>query len=168
LRRRIGSAGLAVGLLCVVGSLWAHHSTTAEFDVSKRFTLTGTLTKVDWVNPHIFYEDISGDAYRIIPTDGSPHRADANPSCCGDSVGRWEGNTLVVDVTNFVDDTWFGEGGYFHTDAMHVTERFWRDGANLAYQVTPPNLLRNRPSASKPTPASSSTTTTTASGKQYA
>jgi hypothetical protein len=35
-----------------------------------------------------------------------------------------------------VDDTWFGEGGYFHTEAMHVTERFWRDGANLVYQVT--------------------------------
>jgi hypothetical protein len=83
-----------------------------------------------------FYEDISGDAYRIIPTDGRPHRADANPSYYGDSIGHWEGDKLVVDVTNFVDDTWFGEGGYFHTDAMHVTERFWRDGANLVYQVT--------------------------------
>jgi hypothetical protein len=83
-----------------------------------------------------FYEDISGDPYRIIPTDGRKHRADANPSAYGDSVGHWEGNTLVVDVNNFVDDTWFGEGGYFHTDAMHVTERFWRDGENLAYQVT--------------------------------
>jgi hypothetical protein len=65
----------------------------------------------------------------------SPHRADANPSYYGGSIGHWAGNTLV-DVTNFVDDTWFGEGGYFHTDAMQVTERFWRDGANLAYQVT--------------------------------
>jgi hypothetical protein len=35
------------------GSLWAHHSTTAVFDVSKKVTVTGTLTKVDWVNPHI-------------------------------------------------------------------------------------------------------------------
>ena len=50
---RIWSAGLAVGLFCAAGSLWAHHSTSAEFDVTKRFTLTGTLTKVDWVNPHI-------------------------------------------------------------------------------------------------------------------
>ena len=89
------------------------------------------------------YEDMSGDTYRVIPTDGRPHRADANPSYYGDSVGHWEGNTLVVDVTNFVEDTWFGEGGYFHTDAMHVTERFWRDGQNLAYQVTveDPNVL---------------------------
>src|SRR6202140_3625335 len=82
------------------------------------------------------YEDISGDTYRIIPTDGRPHRADANPSYYGDSVGHWEGGTLVVDVRNFVEDTWFGEGGYFHSDAMHVTERFWRSGDNLVYQAT--------------------------------
>ena len=83
-----------------------------------------------------FYEDISGDPYRIIPTDGRPHRADADPSYYGDSIGRWEGDTLVVDSTNFVEDTWFGEGGYFHSANMHVIERFWKDGDNLAYQVT--------------------------------
>jgi len=83
-----------------------------------------------------FYEDISGDPYRIIPTDGRPHRANGNPSYYGDSVGHWEGDTLVVDVTNFVDSTWFGEDGYFHSDAMHVTERLWRNGENLAYQFT--------------------------------
>ena len=82
------------------------------------------------------YEDISGDPYRIIPTDGRPHREDANPSYYGDSVGHWEGDTLVVDVTNFVDSSWFGEGGYFHTDAMRVTERLWRVGEDLIWQVT--------------------------------
>jgi hypothetical protein len=89
------------------------------------------------------YEDISGDAYRIIPTDGRAHFSDANPSPYGDSVGHWEGDTLVVDVTNLSDDTWFGEGGYFHTDAMRVTERLWRDGANLVWQATvsDPNVL---------------------------
>jgi hypothetical protein len=95
-------------------------------------------------NEMIFlYEDASGDVYRVIPTDGRPHRANANPSYYGDSVGHWEGNALVVDSRNFVDDTWFGEGGYFHTEAMHVTERLWRVGENLAYQVTveDPNVL---------------------------
>jgi len=82
------------------------------------------------------YEDISGDPYRIIPTDGRAHRKDANPSYYGDSVAHWEGDTLVVDVTNFLENGWFGEGGYFHTDAMHVTERIWRVGANLAWQAT--------------------------------
>jgi hypothetical protein len=82
------------------------------------------------------YEEISGDVYRIIPTDGRAHREDANPSYYGDSVGHWDGDTLVVESTNFVDDTWFGEDGYFHSDAMRVIERFWRVGENLAYQVT--------------------------------
>jgi hypothetical protein len=83
-----------------------------------------------------FYEDMSGDTYRVIPTDGRPHRTDANPGAYGDSVGHWEGDTLVVDVTNFDDNTWFGEGGYFHTDAMHVTERLWLDNGNLVWQAT--------------------------------
>jgi hypothetical protein len=89
------------------------------------------------------YEDMSGDPYRIIPTDGRPHRADANPSYYGDSVGHWDGDTLVVDVTNFVEDGWFGEKGYFHTNALHVTERLWRDGENLVWQaiVADPNVL---------------------------
>jgi hypothetical protein len=82
------------------------------------------------------YEDISGDPYRIIPTDGRAHRADANPSYYGDSVAHWDGDILVVDVTNFIESGWFGEGGYFHTDAMHVVERLWRDGENLVWQAT--------------------------------
>jgi hypothetical protein len=82
------------------------------------------------------YEDISGDPYRVVPTDGRPHRKDANPSYYGDSVGHWEGNTLVVESTNFVEQTWFGEEGYLHSDAMSVVERFWRVGENMAYQVT--------------------------------
>jgi len=40
-------------LLCATASLWAHHSPSAIFDMSKKFTLTGTLSKVDWINPHI-------------------------------------------------------------------------------------------------------------------
>jgi hypothetical protein len=82
------------------------------------------------------YEDISGDPYRIIPTGGRPHRPYANPSHYGDSVGRWEGDVFVVDVRNFVDDTWFGEDGYFHSAEMRVTERFWKVGDNLLWQAT--------------------------------
>jgi hypothetical protein len=89
------------------------------------------------------YEDASGDPYRIVYTDGRGHDPDAEPTYYGDSIGHWEGNTLVVDSTNFVEDTWFGEGGYFHTQTMHVYERFWKVGDNLAYQITvdDPNVL---------------------------
>ena len=82
------------------------------------------------------YEEISGNTFRVVPTDGRKHRADANPSFYGDAIGRWDGDTLVVETTNFVEDTWFGEEGYFHSDAMRVIERLWRVGENLAYQVT--------------------------------
>jgi hypothetical protein len=82
------------------------------------------------------YEDISGDPYRIIPTDGRPHRANANPSHYGDSVGRWERDVLVVDARNFVEDSWFGEDGYFHSAEMRVIERLWKDGENLVWQAT--------------------------------
>jgi hypothetical protein len=79
---------------------------------------------------------MSGDPYRVIPTDGRGHRVNANPSDYGDSVGRWEGNTLVIETTGFSEDTWFGEDGYFHSDAMRVTERLWREGENLVWQAT--------------------------------
>lgn len=89
------------------------------------------------------YEEMAGDVYRIIPTDGRPHDEFANPAPYGDSVGHWEGDVLVVDVTSFDDSTWLGERGYFHTDAMHVTERLFLHGEDLIYQVTidDPNVL---------------------------
>jgi hypothetical protein len=95
-------------------------------------------------NEMIFlYEDVSGDPYRVFYTDGRKHREDSNPSYYGDSVAHWEGDVLVIDATNFVADSWFGENGYFHTDKMHVTERVWRVGDNLAYQaiVDDPGVL---------------------------
>ena len=87
------------------------------------------------------YEDISGDPYRLIPVVAAKdvartHRADANPSFYGDPVAHWEGDTLVVESTNFIDEAWFGEEGYFHSDALRVIERLWRVGESLAYQVT--------------------------------
>lgn len=80
--------------------------------------------------------DAGGITTRIVPTDGSPHRADADPSFFGDSVGHWEGDTLVVDVNNFNEDTWLGNAGYFHSSALHVVERLRRDGDDLSYQAT--------------------------------
>ena len=53
MRNKIYGVLAAAAMLCAAGSLWAHHSTTAVFDLSKKVTVTGTLTKVDWVNPHI-------------------------------------------------------------------------------------------------------------------
>lgn len=55
----------------------------------------------------------------------------------GDSRGHWDGDTLVVDVTNFNDETWFDAVGDFHSDALHVVERFsFIDKDHLNYEVT--------------------------------
>jgi hypothetical protein len=58
-------------------------------------------------------------------------------SWMGWSVGRWEGDTLVVDVTGFTDQTWFDRAGNFHSDALHVTERYTpRSPDTLMYEAT--------------------------------
>jgi hypothetical protein len=71
--------------------------------------------------------------FRVIPTDpGRQHRDDVPPSYKGDSIGHWEGDTLVVDVTNFNDKNWMNAEGNvsFHSDALHVIERYRRLAAN--------------------------------------
>ena len=82
------------------------------------------------------YEDMSGDTWRIVPTNGRQHDPDLDPSFNGDAIGRWEGGKLVVESVNFVEDTWFGELGYFHSGQMKVIERLWLHDGKMAYQVT--------------------------------
>ncbi len=64
--------------------------------------------------------------FRVIPTDGSPHPVDPDPTWMGDSIGHWDGDTLVVDTIAFNDKTEL-PGGFRHTEALHVVERFHRD-----------------------------------------
>ena len=55
----------------------------------------------------------------------------------GHSVGHWEGNTLVVNVSHFNDRTWFSRAGDFHSDVLHVIERFTPNTPDaLRYEVT--------------------------------
>ena len=63
---------------------------------------------------------------RQIFTDGRPHPQDLNPSWMGDSIGRWEGDTLVVDTVGFNDKTWLDGEGHPHSDALHLIERIRR------------------------------------------
>ena len=62
-------------------------------------------------------------AVRIIYTDGSPHPL-PNDFWMGDSRGHWDGDTLVVDTTHFNGLTWFDAAGNFHSDQLHVVERY--------------------------------------------
>jgi len=80
--------------------------------------------------------------FRLVPVNAT-HRPDIDTSYMGDSVAKWDGDTLVVDVNNLNDDTWLGPDGYFHTEALHVVERFTRTGDTMRYDVTveDPNVL---------------------------
>jgi hypothetical protein len=74
---------------------------------------------------------------RVIPTDGRPHVGPGVRLFMGDSVGHWEGDTLVVDTTNYNGKTSFSRTVPFHSDALHTTERFTRVDANLIdYRIT--------------------------------
>jgi len=73
--------------------------------------------------------------FRAIPTDGGVHAPDPDPTWMGDSIGRWEGDTLVVDTVGFNDKTEIN--GYRHSEALHMVERFRRTDYNtLQYEAT--------------------------------
>src|SRR5262249_34921257 len=74
--------------------------------------------------------------YRLIYTNGSPHGTPFTP-WMGDSRGHWEGDTLVVDVTSRNEKTWLDKTGAFHTDELHVVERYSMIDANtIRYEAT--------------------------------
>jgi hypothetical protein len=76
--------------------------------------------------------------FRVVPTDARQHGPNASYASTyfGDTVGRWEGDTLVLDSIGFVDTTWIGRGGYFHTSDMHIVEKFRREGDAIFYDLT--------------------------------
>jgi hypothetical protein len=84
-----------------------------------------------------FYED--SNRFRIVPTDGRPHdpiKIDGYLSWFGDSVGHWEGDTLVIDTVALIDQSWIGPNGYVHTEDTHVTERVHRNGNTIYWDAT--------------------------------
>jgi hypothetical protein len=86
----------------------------------------------------IFIFDIGGPhTYRIIYMDGRTHPKDLVPSYYGHSIGRWEGDTLVVDSVGFNEKFWMDREGSPHTEQLHLIERFTRTDFNtMRYEVT--------------------------------
>ena len=78
------------------------------------------------------------NVFRIIPIDGRPRDPvrTADTTWFGDSAGRWEADTLVIEVVGFTDESWLGWPGWFHSNNMRVIERLRREGDTLWWQAT--------------------------------
>jgi hypothetical protein len=81
-----------------------------------------------------FAYEYAGATRNVYLTNPGPAPVD---SWMGQSVGRWEGDTLVVDVSGFNDQSWFDRAGNFHSDALHVVERYTRKSLDvMTYEAT--------------------------------
>src|SRR5713101_6350812 len=76
-------------------------------------------------------------SYRQILTDGRPLPEEREPAWFGYSVGKWEGDTLLVNTVGINEKTWLDDSGHPHSDALHIIERFRRpDFGHMEVQVT--------------------------------
>jgi hypothetical protein len=75
--------------------------------------------------------------FRIIYTDGRSHPKDLDPTWFGDSIGTYDGDTLMVDTVGLNDRTWLDTAGHEHSDQLHIVERFQKlDNNNIKWTVT--------------------------------
>ena len=83
----------------------------------------------------ILYE--AWNVFHVVPTGGSDRAKEPDPTLMGDSVGRWDGDTLVIDTIGFNDKTNLDTVGHPHSDQLHLIERFTRtDDVHIAYEIT--------------------------------
>ena len=114
-------------------------------ELNARCTLPGLFQGEDGNNPYQFLQRAGSmvmlydynHTSRIIHLDGRPHLGRDIRLFMGDSIGHWEGNTLIVDTTNFNDRTSYSREIPYFSDALHTTERFTIADANtIDYEVT--------------------------------
>ena len=147
--------GIPAGLSVVDGGdipyqLWAatkrqeNYANRLTDDTVRKCYLPGVprITYMPWpfrifqTPDHVVMTYEYAHAVRIIYTDGSPHPL-PNDFWMGDSRGRWDGDTLVVDTTHFNGQTWLDAAGNFHSDALHVVERYTPTTEyHIDYEVT--------------------------------
>ncbi len=79
----------------------------------------------------------NANTFRVIPIDGRPHDPikSQDTTWYGDAVGKWEGDTMVIDIVGFNDESWLGWPGWLHSNNMHVIEKYTRTGNTLRWEV---------------------------------
>jgi len=124
---------------------WAKQHLIEEFDYSAHCLPLGYTRAINSPMPIeivqrpdrivLLYEAMNN--FHEIFTDGRDHPKDLEPTWAGHSIGKWEGDTLMVDTIGFNDKTRVDTEGHPHTEALHVVEHFRRtDPKHLAYDVT--------------------------------
>lgn len=98
----------------------------------------GAPSKIVQTPTEIIFLYQAHNTFRVIPTDSRAHDPIRSQDLTyyGDSVGTWEGDTLVIDSVGFTDESWLAWPGYFHTNNMRVVERLRREGNTLIWQAT--------------------------------
>ena len=78
------------------------------------------------------------NTFRVVPIDGREHHPIRSQDLTyyGDSVGTWEGDTLVIDTVGFTDFSWLAWPGYLHSNNMRTVERMTREGSSMTWQIT--------------------------------
>jgi len=102
---------LLLAILFGAGSLWAHHSPSAIFEMSKRITMTGTLTKVDWVNPHIVVNmDVKGEggAMETWKFESNPPSWFRRVGVARNDFAQAIGQTVTVEMVRAKDGSLYG------------------------------------------------------------
>ena len=113
---------------CVVGGVPRSTAVPYPFKIVHTTSATGSMVVV-------LYEAVH--SYRQIFTDGRPLPKDPNPQWFGYSVGRWDGDTFIVDSSGFNDNVWLDNNGHPATESLRVTERFQRkDFGHMSVAVT--------------------------------
>ena len=107
------------------------------FDIHDALKNGEELPLQPWATHLFFLFEGNIHSYRQIFLDGRKHPEDPNPTWYGHSIGRWEGDTLVVDSVGFNDRFWFDFAGHPHTEQLHIIERYRRpDVDRLDYEIT--------------------------------
>jgi hypothetical protein len=107
---------------------------------------TGFVGQIVQTPTFMVFLSETNPTFRLIPTDGRPHREEQPPSSRGDSVGHWDGDVFVVETKNYSDRNWMHAEGEvsFHSEAMRVVERYRRidkDTMEVEATIEDPKVL---------------------------